>query len=262
MRSDAAPALSQAIEPEWTAPHIFAYEDDGDISPLTIASDEPSLELFDLDQDSDSARWKWALDSSDFPYMVLRMVDGDGTILGTPIRIDRNGPDIIGMLLRADAGPITIEGNEVALYVNDGDDTALAVSEDGEWDVGGNGIGLAGQVLVSGGPGVAPSWGNVVLSAAEQVYAPPAGTTNDVVLTAQRVLVNTAAGNATLTSFVAQANGTLVLLTNTGVNDLVLAVGTGPTAANQLYGVADITIISHGSKFISYSGTLQKWVLV
>jgi hypothetical protein len=270
MRSDAAPPLSQAIEPVWTgghefqAPVLFTYQDDGDVAPVTITSDDPALERHDTDRDPNERRWKWALDSSDFPYMALRLVADDGAIQDTAIRIDRAGANVLGITMRSTNGPITLEGNELYVYVNGGNTSALGITDVGEWQIGPTSDpGLAGQVLVSNGPGAPPSWGNVLLAAVEQVFASAAGNNNNVALTAQRVLVDTAAGNATITGLGALANGTLILVTNTGVNDLVLAVeNVGSVAANRLYGVADITIISHGSKFLSYSATLARWVLV
>lgn len=271
MRSDAAPALDQGIEPVWTglhefqAPVLVSAEDDGDVGSLTIASDVPSFELADTSQAANSSRWKWSLGFDDFPFMSLDLLSGAGAVQATPLFISRNGGGNVNeIVLEALAGGISLSGDSVALFVNAGGDSSLALSSNGAWGVGpAINRGLAGQVLQSNGPAAAPSWINVGLSAVEQAIAPAAGTNNDVAIAAQRVLVNTAAGIATITGIVAAANGTLALLTNTGANDMVLAVeNVLSAAANRFYGVADITIISHGSKLISYSATLARWVLV
>jgi hypothetical protein len=79
---------------------------------------------------------------------------------------------------------------------------------------------------------------------------------------AGRVLCNTVAGDATATGFAAGFDGQLVLVTNTGPNLLVASPANGLSlAANQLYGVTDLTYLSHESFLMSYSASLAKWVI-
>lgn len=270
MRSDAAPALDQAIEPVWTgehqfqAPVLFSFEDDGDVSSLTIASDEPSLDLTDTDQDAGLRRWKWAVGSSDFPFIELQMIDEDGTVLSSPISISRGaGGSVVGMALDASAAELDFYANETVFLIANGVTPTFALRDDGTWGVGpGLNTGSPGQVLQSNGDGIPVEWNNVAL-ASEDILDVPAGIVNNQIFPAQRVLVSTTAGPATLTGFAQAPDGTLVLLTNIGPSDLVLAsLNGGSVAANQMRGPADITVLVGGSKFLCYSGILSKWVMV
>lgn len=100
----------------------------------------------------------------------------------------------------------------------------------------------------------------------EQVIVAAAGTSNNVavtVATVSRVLVDTTAGDATFTGLTAGADGQLMVVTNQGTNLLTLAAENGgSTAANQFYGVTDITLPAKGSQLLSYSANLTKWVMV
>jgi hypothetical protein len=98
----------------------------------------------------------------------------------------------------------------------------------------------------------------------ELAFTAAAGANNNVALGSyNRLLVNTNAGVATITGIAAGSNGQLCVVTNQGSNDLTLAVQSGSsTAANRLYGVTDLTLPAFGSKLLSYSTTLSRWVIV
>lgn len=106
----------------------------------------------------------------------------------------------------------------------------------------------------------------VTVLGGEVVIVAVAGQSNNVavaVTTVSRVLVQTSAGDATFTGITAGSDGQLMVITNQGGNLLTLAdSNAGSSAANRLYGVADITLPTKGSQLLSYSGNLSKWVMV
>lgn len=103
-----------------------------------------------------------------------------------------------------------------------------------------------------------------LVAGTEAALVTAAGGNNNVVIgTAQRLLVNTAAGAATITGFAGGTDGRMLLVTVTGANDLTLADEDGGSiAANQLYGSDDLVLPQGVSLWLIYSGTLAKWVMV
>lgn len=76
-----------------------------------------------------------------------------------------------------------------------------------------------------------------------------------------RLDVDTTAGDVTINSLVAGAVGQQVLVRNTGINNLTLAVGVGSTPiTNRFTFLANLTLPSFGTTFIEYSD--GRWVIV
>lgn len=102
----------------------------------------------------------------------------------------------------------------------------------------------------------------------ELVYVAAAGNNNDIdinITTTSRVLVDTTAGDATITGVdtTDSENGQLLVFTNTGPNSLTFANENGASlAVNQFYGVTDITLPPRGSLLVSRSATLSKLVMI
>lgn len=102
----------------------------------------------------------------------------------------------------------------------------------------------------------------------EVFRAVAAGISNDVSAQgAMRLFIDTAAGDATITGFTPDGvtlwrDGQVLIVTNAGAaNLLTLAVETGSSPENQMYGITDITLPPHGSQMLVYSATLEKLVM-
>jgi hypothetical protein len=108
--------------------------------------------------------------------------------------------------------------------------------------------------------------GTITTLGGEQLITAAAGTSNNVAVTVasvNRVLVDTTAGDAVFTGMTAGVDGQLMVVTNQGPSLLTLDDENGGSlAANQFYGVTDITLPAKGSQLLSYSGNLTKWVMV
>lgn len=106
--------------------------------------------------------------------------------------------------------------------------------------------------------------GPITKLGAELLFVSAAGNNNNVALgNFNRLLVDTTAGDATITGIAAGTDGQLCVVTNQGPNLLTLADSNAASlAANRLYGVTDITSPPKGSMLLSYSATLLKWVMV
>lgn len=114
MRSDAAPALSQAIAPTWTAAHIFSLGASGATYPVTVASTRPGYMLNETDAAANNRLWAVTAQGE---QLTIDLVSDAGT--GTTVMsIDRTGNtvDLIGFHTAA-AGILRI-GNNMVESVN------------------------------------------------------------------------------------------------------------------------------------------------
>ena len=94
--------------------------------------------------------------------------------------------------------------------------------------------------------------------------APTAGAHNDVALPgpSDYVLdVDTTAGAASFSGFVAQRDGQCVVVNNTGANLLTLSALTGSSAANQFRLPTDLALVQNQSATLQYSTGATKWVV-
>lgn len=93
----------------------------------------------------------------------------------------------------------------------------------------------------------------------EAVFVALAGVNIDVdVDSINRLLVNTAAGNASIRNFINGANGQLLWVTDTGPNSLTLTNAGG--GVGPIYGTDDLGLISRNSRLLQFSATLNAWV--
>lgn len=76
MRSDGAPALSQAITPTWTGAHTFGFVSTATTVSLRVASANPEFELFRSDAATDAKRWNWFANAT---TLQLRALNDAGT---------------------------------------------------------------------------------------------------------------------------------------------------------------------------------------
>lgn len=99
MRSDAAPALSQAIAPTWTAQHIFAL-DGATNAAVMLASNRPQLDWNELDAAANNRRWRMEAVSETFAGEVVNDANNSVTIW---LAVDRtlNVVDSINLLATA-----------------------------------------------------------------------------------------------------------------------------------------------------------------
>lgn len=105
MRSDAAPALSQAIAPTWTAQHIFSLT--GATNAAILASSaQPQVDWDETDAAANNRRWRWEAQGEQF---LGRMVNDANSAAVTWILVDRtlNVADLIALTSTA----LTWNGN-------------------------------------------------------------------------------------------------------------------------------------------------------
>lgn len=91
MRSDAAPALSQAIAPTWTSPHIFASSGGGANSAVILQSDTPVQAVYESDATASNRRWDMVAEGEQLSY---RVTADDGTTANPYLTVDRTGTTI------------------------------------------------------------------------------------------------------------------------------------------------------------------------
>lgn len=95
--------------------------------------------------------------------------------------------------------------------------------------------------------------------------APAAGTENNLVLPGPSDYVydvDTTAGNLTITGMVAQRDGQIMYVTNTGANLLTFASLSGSSAGNQFRIPADLSAVQNQTYTFHYSQGAGKWILV
>ncbi len=85
MRSDGAPALSQAITPTWTAQHIFSLTGATDAAILA-SSAQPQVDWNEADAAANNRRWRWEAQGEQF---LGRTVDDANAAAVTWIAVDR-----------------------------------------------------------------------------------------------------------------------------------------------------------------------------
>lgn len=119
---------------------------------------------------------------------------------------------------------------------------------------------VTAQILASY---VASSLAGTYLSA-----APASGSTNDYNpagfgATVNRLDLDTTAGNATLTGLIAGTDNQIVLVSNTGANNLTLDATSSASSAANRFRASDLMVIPpNGSMYvIYYGGTVNRWVI-
>lgn len=85
MRSDAAPPLSQAIAPTWTAQHIFSLPGTTNAAIL-ISSAQPQSDFNETDAAANNRRWRWEVQGEQF---LGRTVNDANSAAVTWLAVDR-----------------------------------------------------------------------------------------------------------------------------------------------------------------------------
>lgn len=111
MRSDAAPALSQAIAPTWTAQHIFAL-DGVTNAAVMLASNRPQLDWNELDAAANNRRWRQEVASESFLAEVVNDANNAVTIW---LQVDRTLNVVDSIALTSTA--LTWNGNPISTAV-------------------------------------------------------------------------------------------------------------------------------------------------
>lgn len=91
MRSDAAPALSQAIAPTWSAAHIFSLAGTHAAPTVQLSSSRPLLQLNETDAAADNRRWSFEANSE---TLQLSASNDAGTVANVWGRVDRTGATV------------------------------------------------------------------------------------------------------------------------------------------------------------------------
>lgn len=165
MRSDAAPALSQAIVPTWTGAHTFSG------NPITLTSATSGANLQYFSNTTNTADLKsWALRVGSTGSFTLNPMT-DALVRGNDaLVVTKNSSNVVTSLLLGNStdkpsvstfGNVTINApsSGVGLTVSGpASGTALNVST-GAVQLNGS-AGTSGQVLTSAGAGATPTWGS------------------------------------------------------------------------------------------------------
>lgn len=96
--------------------------------------------------------------------------------------------------------------------------------------------------------------------------APAAGTINNLVLPGASDFaldIDTTAGNVDITGFVAQRNGQVLYISNTGANLLQFLVNNvGSAAANRLRGPTDLAVVQNQTQTIKWFSGINRWLAI
>ena len=174
MRSDAAPELSQAIAPTWTAQHTFTRNStstNGE-GAVAVTAAIPAMSLRESDAATDGQTWIHAVNSGTYRFSTI---DNGNTTTRDILAATRSGIAVttmtfgnatdnptysfLGTGTTTFGGAITVPGNvnvtgSTTLSKSGG--TALNVST-GAVQLNGS-AGTSGQVLTSAGAGATPTW--------------------------------------------------------------------------------------------------------
>jgi hypothetical protein len=104
MRSDAAPALSQAIVPTWTAQHIFSLN--GATNAAILASSaRPQIDWNETDAAANNRRWRMEAQVEQFAAQVVN--DANSAAV-TWLLVDRTANAVDGITLTAGTNTVTL----------------------------------------------------------------------------------------------------------------------------------------------------------
>lgn len=107
MRSDGAPALSQAIAPTWTAQHTFTL--DSTATPaINLSSIQPVMQWNETDAAADNKRW---VSSANAEQFRMQARSDDNATATTFLAVDRTGTTVDSIALTATA--VTVNGQNV-----------------------------------------------------------------------------------------------------------------------------------------------------
>jgi hypothetical protein len=125
MRSDAAPALSQAIVPTWTGRHIFSATSVSGTGSYTInlQSASPGLQLFETDGAANNRIWTVLANSE---QLAMTIWDDSFTVSTNWLTVDRTGTtiDLVGF----PSGSVRVGNNQSEAFVQA---ATLALAVDG-----------------------------------------------------------------------------------------------------------------------------------
>lgn len=99
-RSDSAPALSQAIAPTWTQPHIFSQSSSGTTYSLRASANVPGILITQTNGSADNKNWNIFASSEQLNFRALN----DAGTVDTPwMQIDRTGTTVDTIALTSTA---------------------------------------------------------------------------------------------------------------------------------------------------------------
>lgn len=114
MRSDAAPALNQAIAPSWSGRHVFAAEAIDAQAGLAIAANRPELDISENDAAVDNRRWNFTAVSEQLRF---RLTSDDGLTNTNWLTVDRTGTTADTITLAANTADLTVGSSRVSSTV-------------------------------------------------------------------------------------------------------------------------------------------------
>lgn len=119
MRSDAAPPLSQAINPVWTAQHTFSL-DGATNAAIFVSSVRPQLDFNETDGAANNRRWRFEVQTEQFRG---RIVDDANAVNANWLTVDRtlNLVDVIDLLA------VSVRVNGVAISTSVGANPSASV---------------------------------------------------------------------------------------------------------------------------------------
>lgn len=114
LRSDGAPALSQAIAPTWTASHTFSKTYAAGASAVQLSSASPSFALRETDGAADNQIWLVTAGSEQ--WQLLTANDAEGAF-GTAMTVDRTGATVDRVTFPTDSASAFVSGAVGSLSV-------------------------------------------------------------------------------------------------------------------------------------------------
>lgn len=110
MRSDAAPALSQAISPTWTNNHIFTQAFGNLSYPILLNSAAPGIGFNETDAAADNTLWEIVVVSE---QMRFRIKDSTGLTATNWMVVDRTGTTVDTIALSTGTATLTVGSSRV-----------------------------------------------------------------------------------------------------------------------------------------------------
>lgn len=222
MRSDAAPPLSQAIAPTWTAQHVFSLAGTTATPTVRLSASRVDLEFNETDAAADNRRWFWRAESEQFAGYVS---NDASSVNNSWITVDRTGTVLDLTTLRTARVDITNPAaGSVDLFIND----ANSPADNRLWRLRGN---SAGQL----------QWGavNDALSVANNfMLVDRTGATIDSVAfpttTSGSFMVGTSTSLLGVTSQFVSAGNNVAHITSSSANWCLIAWNQA-TAGNNLF---------------------------
>jgi hypothetical protein len=267
IRSDGAPALSQAIAPTWTALHTFTLSGSMASPSMLVSSASPFWVIDETDQAADEKRWGIGLSAK---TMQRRSSTDNGSASIVWETVTRGTGTAISNIAWGDTtnnnsytfgstGPATFSGQILGASLRP---TGSTVPANGIYLPAANTVGLAANgALTARYTGT--TFETVMQTLFSGVTTPAQFTANQNDFAIGNVTVLRASTDASrdLTGIAGGVTGRFLLIINVGAQPLVIVNDATSTAANRflLASGTNTTISAGGAALFWYDGTSSRW---